>query len=445
MPSRPILTTPVMPNQLKSLWSSALIVGLLVLATAASLAAANVQTVLTAAAPGPTILLIHQSSPDDVSGAIAVKQVSRWTLTKGKVVAATGADLDTAVKATAPAAIVMLKVEKTTKKDAPPSSLLTRGLDAAALREKLNAILDPGTAPLTSTADQPTLPPGAGAAAVIELSFLAQRGAASPGERTRLFRHAVHEVLAAHGMTPSSPWTLLDPATKKIKVAIYAGGGSSTTPGLAAYPACLDRAAADIDYTYVGPVELAQPNMLAPFDVVIFCGGSGSGQAKSLGETGAAAVKAFVQRGGGYVSSCAGTYLATSGYSWSLKLTDADTVDSKHWARGSGPVDIELTDEGRKILGNYTGLQSVRYANGPLLGKARDSGGLAPYTVLAHFRSDMAKNVPGGVMPNTPAMIAGDFGQGRVICFSPHPEYTEPLQPMIARAVKWAAKRSVSD
>jgi hypothetical protein len=44
-------------------------------------------------------------------------------------------------------------------------------------------------------------------------------------------------------------------------------------------------------------------------------------------------------------------------------------------------------------------------------------------------------------MPNTPAMIAGTFGQGRVLCFSPHPEYTEPLQGMIARAVTWAAKR----
>ena len=73
----------------------------------------------------------------------------------------------------------------------------------------------------------------------------------------------------------------------------------------------------------------------------------------------------------------------------------------------------------------------MRYANGPLLGKAKNSGGLAPYSVLAYFRSDMAKNVPGGVMPNSPAMIAGRYGQGRVICFSPHPEYTEHLQSMI--------------
>jgi hypothetical protein len=430
---------------MKTTWSRSLTVILMGLATAASFASAKVQTVADSAKPGPTILLINSPANDDVSGAVAIKQVARWTLTKGKVVAATAEDIAEAVKETSPAAVVMLKVDKTDTTDAPPASIFARGFASAALLEKLNLILDPGTAPLTFVVDTPAVQPAPGVPTVIELSFLAKRGAASPGERTRLFRHAVHEVLAANGMTTSSPWTLVNPASKKIKVAIYAGGGSSTTPGLAAYPACLDRAASDIDYTYVGPVEIAQPGLLDPFDVVIFCGGSGSGQAKSLGEAGAARARAFVERGGGYVSSCAGAYLATSGYPWSLKLIDADTVDSKHWARGSGQVDIELTDEGRGILGDYTGLQSVRYANGPLLGKAKDSGGLAPYTVLAFFRSDMAKNVPGGVMPNTPAMIAGNFGQGRVICFSPHPEYTAPLQNMIVRAVKWAAKRPVGE
>ncbi len=410
-----------------------------------AVASVTVQTVLDSARPGPVILLLNLPATDDVSGAIAIKQVSRWTLTQGKVVAVTDGDLAAAVKLTSPAAIVKFQVEKSAATDGPPASVRVRGLASVALLEKLNAILDPGTAPVALAAEKPAHELAPGVATVIELSFAARRGAASPGERTRLVRHTVHEVLAANGMTASSPWTLIDPATKKIKVAIYAGGGSATTPGLAAYPACLDRAASDIDYTYVGPVELARPGMLDPFEVVIFCGGSGSGQAKSLGEAGAANVKTFVERGGGYVSSCAGTYLATSGYSWSLKLVDADTVDSKHWARGTGQVDIELTAEGKRILGDYPGLQSVRYANGPLLGKAKNASGLAPYTVLAYFRSDMAKKVPGGVMPNTPAMIAGDFGQGRAICFSPHPEYTKPLQAMIARAVKWAAKRPLGE
>ncbi len=418
--------------------------------TRSSLRSAELRTVLDSGRPGPTVLLLNGSAPNDVSGAIALRQVASWKLLSGRVVAAAATE-DTAARAAIaaakPSAVVRLKVEPAAQtKEAPPSFLAARGFDSDGLRKQLNALLDAGTAALeASTAPTLVLAAGMQKVDVIELTFTARRGAPSPGERTRIFRHAVHATLAKLGVTDSDPWTLINAGSQRIKVAIYAGGGSSTTPGLAAYPACLDRSSATIDYTYVGPVELARPQALDPFDVVVFCGGSGSGQAKSLGEAGAANVKAFVRRGGGYVSSCAGTYLATSGYPWSLGLVDADTVDSKHWARGSGPVDIELTAEGRKILGDYRGLQSVRYANGPLLGKAKDSRGLEPFVVLAHFRSDMAKNAPGGVMPNTPAMIAGQFGAGRVLCFSPHPEYTEPLQGMIARAVTWAAKRPLAD
>ena len=107
-------------------------------------------------------------------------------------------------------------------------------------------------------------------------------------------------------MTDSSPWTLINPATKRIEVAIYAGGGSTITPGLVAYPGCLVLHPADIVYTYIGPLELAQPHLLEPFDVVVFPGGGGHSQAEAIGEAGVAAVKAFVKGGGGYVSSCAG-------------------------------------------------------------------------------------------------------------------------------------------
>ncbi|MBM3861291.1 MAG: hypothetical protein FJ395_16815 [Verrucomicrobia bacterium] len=339
----------------------------------------------------------------------------------------------------------MFEVEKAGETGVLQDTLRVHGCDSAALLKKLNALLDRGTTPLTLATDKPTIQPGLGVSAIIKLSLVAKSGGITLAERIRLFRHAVHEVLTANGMTTSNPWTIINPATKKVKAAIYAGGGTSINKNLSGYPACLDRAASDIDYTYIGPAELTQPKMLDAFDVIIIGGGSGASEAKAIGEDGAAAIKAFIKRGGGFVSSCAGTYLATCNYTWSLNIIAADTVDSKHWARGAGQVDIELTDAGKKILGDFKGRQSCRYANGPLLGKAENSGGLAPYTVLAYFRSDMAKgkNSPKGIMPNTPAIIAGEYGQGRVLCCSPHPEYTLALKSMIPRAIKWAAKRPV--
>lgn len=72
-------------------------------------------------------------------------------------------------------------------------------------------------------------------------------------------------------------------------------------------------------------------------------------------------------------------------------------------------VDIEPTDEGRNILGHFPGRQAVRYANGPLLGKAKTPDGLGPYTVLANYCSDMAMNLPDDIMHNTPASWSTEF------------------------------------
>jgi hypothetical protein len=39
-------------------------------------------------------------------------------------------------------------------------------------------------------------------------------------------------------------------------------------------------------------------------------------------------------------------------------------------------------------------------------------------------------------MVNSPAIIMGQFGQGKVICISPHPEATKGLQYFISKALK---------
>lgn len=176
------------------------------------------------------------------------------------------------------------------------------------------------------------------------------------------------------------------------------------------------------------------------FDVVIFTGGSGSKQSKAIGESGLAAVRTFVEQGGGYVGICAGAYLACEGFSWGAKVLDAKTVSSK-WRRGVGNVKIEPTAKGREILGLGEGQLEIRYANGPIYTTA-DSPGIPDFEPLALFRTELAENdTPKGAMLNAPAMVAGTLGKGRVICSSPHPEQTAGMEGLVERAVKWAAGR----
>jgi putative intracellular protease/amidase len=204
--------------------------------------------------------------------------------------------------------------------------------------------------------------------------------------------------------------------------------------------------------------ELVSPDdvrggALDRFDVVVFPGGSGSQQAAALGDQGKAAVRQFVESGGGYVGICGGAFLATAKYDWSLALVNAKTVTGKRnipgvgmrsmAARGAGTVKMELTGAGRRVFGDLPGLLDVPYTSGPVLSPARRRD-LPEYVALAFYRTEIWEYKPQrGTMIHTPAIVAARFGNGRVILFSPHPEMTESLESFIPRAVLATARSRV--
>jgi hypothetical protein len=228
----------------------------------------------------------------------------------------------------------------------------------------------------------------------------------------------------------------------KVRVALYKGPGTGGDgpPNLLK---TLNRPPETI-ITEVSPEEI-QGGVLSHFDVVIFGGGSGSKEAAAIGELGRSNVVEFVARGGGYVGICAGAYLATSGYPWSLHLLNVKTISPK-WQRGRATVKLELTTKGRAVLGSTETNLDVVYHNGPVVEPMKlDS--LPPFETLAYFRTEVASNgSPVGVMVNSPAVIAAPFKKGRVVFVSPHPEQTKNLEGIIPSAVLWVAPtRTLAD
>ena len=204
----------------------------------------------------------------------------------------------------------------------------------------------------------------------------------------------------------------------------------------------------------VGAIDIRE-GVLDQFDLVIFPGGSGSKQAAALESSGREVVKKFINQGGGFVGICAGAYLAASNYKWSLGISNHKTfcksfeipeVGRKSmWYRGaSAPVKMELTEEGKKILGNVKGIFDVRYHNGPIM-SAMGKEGLGNFRTLANFRSEVSRYKPQeGTMINSPAIIVGEFGKGRVLCISPHPESTADLYKLVQNAVRWTVPPGVN-
>lgn len=226
------------------------------------------------------------------------------------------------------------------------------------------------------------------------------------------------------------------PAFSTVKVAIY-----DHSQGSAAGPKNLLRfltPEAGFECRKVSPQEIRN-GVLDRFDVLIVPGGSGSKQSRMLEETGCDKVREFVKSGGGYVGICAGSYLASSHYDWSLGLINARVWDRSHWARGQGTVSLGLTDSGREILACQSPTVEVRYAQGPLL-VPDNQPDLPGYEVLARFDSEVArKGAQEGAMSGTHAVIRSKFGRGRVICFSPHPEVDGGPNSLMSAGVSWAS------
>lgn len=183
---------------------------------------------------------------------------------------------------------------------------------------------------------------------------------------------------------------------------------------------------------------------LKPLDVLIHPGGSGSGQARALGPERREAVRRFVADGGGYFGICAGSYLASADYDWSLGILDAKVVDRKHWNRGTGTVSIEATPQGMDELSLVDSSFQIYYGQGPLLAPG-DHDHIEDFQTLATFTTEIVKNgASPGVMKGTVAMAKGTYGRGVVLCYSPHPELTVGLESLLERAVRMAARKAES-
>ena len=217
--------------------------------------------------------------------------------------------------------------------------------------------------------------------------------------RTRQHRIMVHRLMRELGMVDERGVNVMTSATEacRTRVAIYDAGGTGGS-GVAEPRVESSNPSPTFILHHVGPADI-QAGVLDQFDVVIFPGGSGSKEAAAIGEEGCEAVQEFVESGGGYVGICAGAFLATAKYDWSLALVNANTFTGNReipgvgvksmWFRGKGTVKMELTDEGREILGDLPGLVDVRYANGPILSPAGKEG-LPEYVPLAFFRTEIS-------------------------------------------------------
>jgi glutamine amidotransferase-like uncharacterized protein len=178
------------------------------------------------------------------------------------------------------------------------------------------------------------------------------------------------------------------------------------------------------------------------FDVVIFPGGTGNGQAKSIGADGGRAIERFVAGGKGLIAICAGGYLVVEGWNpltKSIELLNAESWDDEHWARGEQFISVKVSG-----VDDASSSHTMWFENGPIFVPGKMAY-MPAYTSLVKYVSDLApKGAPHGLMTGRDAVIASNFGKGRVVAFGPHPELSPGLHHWLTNAIRWTASQDGS-
>lgn len=264
--------------------------------------------------------------------------------------------------------------------------------------------------------------------------------------RTRQHRLMVSTLFQNIGLLSQDLTGQLAPpkSTEVIQVGLFDGAGASQN-GIDHFREQFGKSPR-IHMNQIGPAEM-EFETLRQFDVLLFPGGSGSKQGLAIGESGRQAIREFAKEGGGLMGVCAGAYLCSSDYDWSLdvintavfnKTIDIPDVGKKSmWYRGpANYVQMEFDPAAKQIFAR-SDLTNVKYHNGPILSKGTNHK-LPDYTPLAWFRSEVSHYEPQrGTMVDTPAIITAPFGKGRVLCISPHPEATKGLEPIIIQSLEY--------
>ena len=162
---------------------------------------------------------------------------------------------------------------------------------------------------------------------------------------------------------------------------------------------------------------------LKEVNVFVMPGGNSWRQVGAIGAEHVEKIHSFLKNGGGYVGTCAGMYNVIQG----KPGVRMNLLPYDRYLQGGGPtafIDVEISKEGAAIMGVKPGVYTVRYSGGPLVFQLKSGAKGGEGKTLGVFKTASARNVKNEkIFFNSPAVIYGTYGKGKIIATSFHPEY----------------------
>ena len=253
------------------------------------------------------------------------------------------------------------------------------------------------------------------------------------------------------------------------RVAIYGSGGSP-------YHHAAIFAGAGSEVSFVFPTDI-EAGALDAYDAFVMPGGgylAMKGQLDPLGAAGCQAVRRYVERGGMYIGSCAGSYSAATVPASFLRMcpmqADLRLLDSQIWngtdspsfvgiqSPGIGVLQAENSCPGHPVMTGMPSAFRITHYNGPLFtggeGLAVVRGKTADFTAAEEFLGGPADQllIDQAAAAGAANIVAGRRGNGRVVLFGSHPEFgtsaamddASEAALMLLNALRWQLDESVS-
>lgn len=234
---------------------------------------------------------------------------------------------------------------------------------------------------------------------------------------------------------------LITAAKKIVKPVIAAYYGNGTTDGAIWFIQALEKMGFDIGIVTEKDI-LDGALKLENYNVLIL--GSGMEYCSHLGKEGCKKIAEFVHDGGGYIGHCGGSVAAVKGYpkssssSWleladvSLELEETGNLLSSY---ASGPVIYNITMPEHPVMFGYEGKVPLVYWWGPIfsseVGKnvsvIATISAPSPDIQMPHPEITRITGVTPSIKelnhsPGKPAILAANYGRGKIVLASPHPE-----------------------
>ncbi|MBO4648860.1 MAG: hypothetical protein J5806_11975 [Lentisphaeria bacterium] len=217
--------------------------------------------------------------------------------------------------------------------------------------------------------------------------------------------------------TAPAPKTAAAPAKAPLKVGLYVDAGSQG--GGVIQLARLIEYSPQLQLILLEGQDL-RDGKLKGLDLLVVPGGSSGKQYESMQETGVQAVRDYVAGGGAYFGICAGFH-CTLNRPKRIGLLPYTFVQEQVGSRAV--VTVDISKKGAQLLDIRPGAYSVVYSHGPI-SRPCEQPGTGWGEVLAVYKNSISSaKRPKANFAGYPAMLHGQYGKGKVIATSFHPEY----------------------